>query len=43
MIDIIWKEGAGNSRRKIVVYLTDEGVHSAGDGAKGGFLTPAGK
>ena len=43
--DIIWNQGDGtcSSRRKIIVYLTDEGVNSAGDGAKGGILTPAGK
>ena len=43
--DIIWNQGdgTGSSRRKIIVYLTDEGVNSAGDGAKGGILTPAGK
>ena len=44
-IDIIWNQenGTSNSRRKIIVFLTDEGVHSAGDGAEGGLLTPAGK
>ena len=43
--DIIWNQGDGtsSSRRKIIVYLTDEGVNSAGDGAKGGILTPAGE
>ena len=30
------------SRRKIIVYLTDEGAHSARDGGEGGLLIPAG-
>ena len=44
-LEDIWTKDINNDRkaRKIIVYFSDQGVHSGRDGAYAGLLKPSGK
>ena len=44
-LEDIWSKDINNDRkaRKIIVYFSDQGVHSGRDGAYAGLLNPSGR